>query len=275
MGLLDDKVAIVTGSGRGIGRATATRLADAGARVVINDLDAAVAEDTARSLSRAALACPGDVSLPATAADLVAAAIEAWGRLDIVVNNAGYNWDAPLEEITDEQFQAMLDVHVMAPFRVLRAAAPHLKRAAEAERRQGMEVFRKVVNVSSISGTMGNPNQANYNAAKAAVVGLTKGLAKEWGPWKINVNAVAPGFIDTRLTAVEDAGGSIEVGDRVVALGIPAEHRRKGSDLVPIGRLGTPDEVARVVLFLSSPCSDYVHGQVLAVTGGITLGMSS
>jgi 3-oxoacyl-[acyl-carrier protein] reductase len=199
---------------------------------------------------------------------LVAAAVERWGAVDIVVANAGYNWDAPLEQMSDEQMQAMLDVHVMAPFRLLRAAAPQLKRP-------GAGVARKVVTVSSVSGTMGNPDQANYNAAKAAVVGLTKGLAKEWGPCGVNVNAVAPGFVDTRLTALEDAGESIAVAGRDVALGIPEEHRRKGFELVPLGRPGTPDEVARVVLFLCSPLSDYVQGQVVSVTGGLTLGMSS
>jgi 3-oxoacyl-[acyl-carrier protein] reductase len=275
MGLLDNRVAIVTGAGRGIGRATAERLAAEGARVVVNDLDPAVAADTARSLAAPGLACAGDVTDPATATALVAAATERWSRLDIVVNNAGYNWDGALEDMSDHQMQAMLDVHVMAPFRLLRAAAPHLKRPAEAERERGEEVFRKVVNVSSISGTMGNPHQANYNAAKAAVVGLTKGLAKEWGPWKVNVNAVAPGFVDTRLTALEHAGESIDVGGHRIRLGIPEEHRRKGSELVPLGRPGSPDEVARVVLFLASPLSDYVQGQVLSVTGGLMLGMSS
>ncbi len=273
--LLENRVAIVTGAGRGIGRATAERLAHEGARVVVNDLDPVIAEETARSLRKPGLACAGDVTEPTTADALVSAAIMEWQRLDIVVNNAGYNWDGPLEEMSDEQMQAMLDVHVLAPFLLLRAAAPHLKRPAEAERERGEEVFRKVVNVSSISGTMGTPHQANYCAAKAAVVGLTKGLAKEWGPWRINVNAVAPGFIDTRLTGLEGSGEFIEVGGREVGLGIPAEHRRKGSDLVALGRPGSPDEVARAVLFLCSPLSNYVQGQVLSVTGGLTLGLSS
>ena len=275
MPLLDDRVAIVTGAGRGIGRATAERLSGEGARVVVNDLDRALAEETARSLPVPGVACAGDVTDPATAQALVHAATSRWRRLDIVVSNAGYNWDGPLEAMSDEQMQAMLDVHVLAPFRLLRAAAPHLKRQAEAERSRGEEVFRKVVNVSSVSGTMGTPLQANYSAAKAAVVGLTKGLAKEWGPWRINVNAVAPGFIDTRLTALEGSGELIAVGGHEVELGISAEHRSKGTDLVALGRPGTPDEVARAVLFLSSPLSDYVHGQVLSVTGGLTLGMSS
>ena len=272
MSLLENRVAIVTGAGRGIGRATAERLAGEGARVVVNDLDPAIAEDAARSLPLPSVACAGDVTEPATAAALVRAATAEWRRLDIVVNNAGYNWDGPLEEMTQEQMQAMLDVHVVAPFLLLRAAAPHLKRPVEPGR--GEAGFRKVVNVSSISGTMGNPGQANYCAAKAAVVGLTKGLAKEWGGWGINVNAVAPGFIDTRLTALEGSGEFIEVGGRAVGLGIPAEHRRKGSDLVALGRPGSPDEVARAVLFLCSPLSDYVQGQVLSVTGGLMLGLS-
>jgi 3-oxoacyl-[acyl-carrier protein] reductase len=273
--MLENRVAIVTGAGRGIGRAIAERLAGEGARLVVNDLDPATAEDTARSLRVPGLACAGDVTDPTTAAALVCSAMTRWRRLDIVVNNAGYNWDAPLEEMSREQMQAMLDVHVVAPFLLLRAAAPHLKRPAEAERARGEEVFRKVVNVSSISGTMGTSHQANYCAAKAAVVGLTKGLAKEWGSWRINVNAVAPGFIDTRLTALEGSGERIAVGGREVGLGISAEHRRKGSELVALGRPGSPDEVARAVLFLCSPLSDYVQGQVLSVTGGLMLGLSS
>jgi 3-oxoacyl-[acyl-carrier protein] reductase len=267
MGLLDDRVAVVTGAARGIGRATAETLAAEGARVVVGDLDRS-AEAVAEGLGSGAVACVGDLTDPAVPGRLVETAVTAFGRLDVVVNNAGYNWDSPLEDMSDEQFQAMLDVHAVAPFRVLRAAAPQLLRPGE-------QALRKVVNVSSISGTMGNPGQAGYNAAKAAVVGLTKGLAKEWGPHGVSVNAVAPGFVETRLTAREDSGESIDVGGHRVSLGIPEEHRRKGSELVPLGRPGTPDEVARAILFLASPLSDYVQGQVLSVTGGLMLGMSS
>ena len=206
MGVLDGKVAIVTGSARGIGRATAELLSEHGASVLINDLDADLAEQTASEIAGETVVHGGDLTAPGACDALVQTAIDAWGKLDIVVNNAGYTIDGMVHKMTDEQFQRMLDIHAVVPFRVCRAAAPHLREPAKAEREQGVEVFRKIVNVSSISGTMGNAGQANYAAGKAAVVGLTKTLAKEWGQFKINVNAVAFGFIDTRLTAakVED-----------------------------------------------------------------------
>jgi 3-oxoacyl-[acyl-carrier protein] reductase len=272
--LLGGRVAIVTGAARGIGFATAVRLTAEGARVVIADLDEPAARAAAAQISTDAVAVAGDITATDVPSRVVEAAITTFGRLDIVINNAGYNWDSPLEAMTDSQFQAMLDIHVVAPFRMLRAAAPHLLTSADGGDGD-VAPFRKVVNVSSVSGTMGNPNQANYNAGKAAIVGLTKGLAKEWGPRGVNVNAVAPGFVDTRLTGLADAGEAIEVGGQRVPLGIPDQHRRKGSELVPLGRPGTPDEIARAVLFLASPLADYVHGQVLSVTGGLMLGMSS
>ena len=200
MGVLDGKVAIVTGSARGIGRATAELLSEHGASVLINDLDADLAEQTASEIAGETVVFGGDLTAPGACDALVQTAIDAWGKLDIIVNNAGYTIDGMLHKMSDEQFQRMLDIHTVVPFRVCRAAAPHLREPAKAEREQGVEVFRKIVNVSSISGTMGNAGQANYAAGKAAVVGLTKTLAKEWGQFKINVNAVAFGFIDTRLT---------------------------------------------------------------------------
>lgn len=272
---LDGRVAIVTGAARGIGRASALRLAAAGARVLLCDLDPPALEEVAATLGDAGVALAGDLTDPEVPARAVARALAVWGRLDIVFSNAGYNWDAPLVDMSDEQFQAMLDVHVLAPFRLLRAAGPHFRAAAAAERERGGEpARRKVLTTSSISATMGNADQANYNAAKAAVIGLTKGLAKEWGPWGVCVNAIAPGFIDTRLTGLTDAAESIRVGEREIALGIPAEHRRKGTEQVALGRPGSPEEVADVVHFLCSPASDYVTGQVLHVTGGLALGMS-
>jgi 3-oxoacyl-[acyl-carrier protein] reductase len=272
---LRGRVAIVTGAARGIGFASARRLAAAGASVLLSDLDEQALAEARRELGGETAGVAGDLTEVSAPNRLVDAALERWGRVDIVFNNAGYNWDAPLVELTDEQFQAMLDVHLLAPFRLLRAAGPHMLAAAEAERARGEEVFRKVINSSSISGTMGNPNQANYNAAKAAIVGLTKGLAKEWGRWKINVNAIAPGFIDTRLTALTEEAGQIQVGGHDIQLGIPEEHRRNGSANVPLGRPGSTDEVARVVEFLASSASDYITGQVVSVTGGVTLGMSA
>jgi len=200
--------------------------------------------------------------------------IDAWGRLDIIVNNAGYTRDNVIHKMTDEDFQAMLDIHTVVPFRVLRAAAPHLREPAKKERDEGVEVFRKVVNVSSISGTMGNAGQANYSAGKAGVVGLTKTLAKEWGGFKINVNAVAFGYIETRLTASKEDSNVMEIGGETVQLGIPDQMRQMAPVTIPLGRPGTPEEAAGGVFLLCSPWSNYIHGQVLNVTGGQWSGMT-
>ena len=275
MGVLDDKVAIVTGSARGIGRATAELLASQGARVLINDLDADAAEQTASEIEGETVVYGGDLTKGSAPDELVKTAVDAWGKLDIVVNNAGYTIDAPVHKMSDDQFQKMLDIHTIVPFRVLRAAAPHLREPAKLERDQGVEVFRKVVNVSSISGTMGNAGQANYSSGKAGVVGLTKTLAKEWGQFKINVNAVAFGYIETRLTASKDADNVMEIGGEKVQLGIPDNLRGMASMLIPLGRPGTPEEAAGGVFFLCSPWSNYVHGQVLNITGGQFTGMTT
>ena len=275
MGVLDEKVAIVTGSARGIGRATAELLSEHGAKVVINDLDGDVAEQTASEIAGDTVVYGGDLTKEGAPDELVAKAIDAWGRLDIVVNNAGYTLDAPIHKMSDDQFQRMLDIHSIVPFRVLRAAAPYLREPAKQEREQGVEVFRKVVNVSSISGTMGNAGQANYSSAKAAIVGLTKTLAKEWGQFKINVNAVAFGYIETRLTASKDESNVMEIGGEKIQLGIPDQLRGMATMLIPLGRPGTPEEAAGGVFFLCSPWSNYVHGQTLNITGGQFTGMTT
>jgi 3-oxoacyl-[acyl-carrier protein] reductase len=202
MGLLDGKAAIVTGSARGIGRATAELFASEGAKVLINDLDADIAEQASGEIDGETAVHAGDLTKPDAPDQLVAAGVDAFGAIDIVVNNAGYTWDGVAHRMTDDQFQAMLDIHTVVPFRVARALAPHWREAAKAERGEDKEVFRKLINISSTSGTMGNAGQINYSAAKMAVVGMTKTLAKEWGQFKINVNAVAFGFVETRLTAV-------------------------------------------------------------------------
>jgi 3-oxoacyl-[acyl-carrier protein] reductase len=274
MGLLDGKAAIVTGSARGIGRATAERFVAEGAKVLINDIDGDVAEQAAGEIDGETAVFAGDLTEPGVPDDLVAKAVEAFGAVDIVVNNAGYTWDGVVHRMTDEQFQAMLDIHTIVPFRVTRAIAPHWREAAKAEQAEGKEVFRKIVNVSSISGTMGNAGQVNYSAAKAGVVGFTKTLAKEWGQFKINCNAVAFGFIETRLTQAKEKGESMETASgEKVELGIPEQMRAMASMLIPLGRPAQPEEAAAPVLFLASELSNYVHGQVLNVTGGQFGGM--
>jgi 3-oxoacyl-[acyl-carrier protein] reductase len=273
VGVLDGKAAIVTGSARGIGRATAELLAEQGARVLINDLDADVAEQAASEIAGETAVFGGDLTQAGIPDQLVQKAVDEFGQLDIIVNNAGYTWDGVAHKMTDEQFQAMLDIHTVVPFRVVRAAAPHLREPAKQERDEGREVFRKIVNVSSISGTMGNAGQVNYSAAKAGVVGLTKTLAKEWGGFKINVNAVAFGFVETRLTASKEEGGKIEIEGKQIDLGIPEQMRQLAAAIIPLGRGASPEEAAGPVFFLCSPWANYVHGQVLHVTGGQFGGM--
>jgi 3-oxoacyl-[acyl-carrier protein] reductase len=275
MGVLDDKVAIVTGSARGIGKATAELLSEQGAKVVVNDLDGDAAQETADAIAGETAVYAGDLTAEGSPEALIQTALDAWGRIDIIVNNAGYTLDAPIHKMSDDWFQKMLDIHLVAPFRVIRAAAPHLREPAKAERERGEEVFRKIVNVSSISGTMGNAGQANYSAGKAGVIGLTKTLAKEWGQFKVNVNAVAFGWIETRLTASKDDTNVAEIRGEKVQLGIPEQMRGMASYVIPLGRPGTPQEAAGGVFFLCSPWSNYVHGQTLNITGGQFTGMTT
>jgi len=273
MGVLDGKAAIVTGSARGIGRATAELLAEQGARVLINDLDADVAEQAASEISGDTTVFGGDLTKEGVPDQLIQKAVDELGQIDIIVNNAGYTRDGVAHKMTDDQFQAMLDIHTVVPFRILRAAAPHLREPAKKEKEEGREVFRKIVNISSISGTMGNAGQVNYSAGKAAVVGLTKTLAKEWGQFKINVNAVAFGFVETRLTAAKESGNVMTKDGEMIQLGIPEQMRQMAAMIIPIGRPASPEEAAGPVFFLCSPWSNYVHGQVLNVTGGQFGGM--
>jgi 3-oxoacyl-[acyl-carrier protein] reductase len=274
MGVLDGKAAIVTGSARGIGRATAELLSAQGAQVLINDLDGDVAEQAAGEIAGETAVFAGDLTKPGVPDELVRKVLDAFGRIDILVNNAGYTLDAPVHKMSDEHFQAMLDIHTVVPFRMIRAAAPHLREPAKKEREEGREVFRKIVNVTSTSGTFGNAGQANYSAGKAGVVGLTKTIAKEWGQFKVNVNAVAFGFIDTRLTQAKVDENVMEKDGEKIQLGIPEQMRGMATMLIPLGRAATPEEAAGGIFFLCSPWSNYVHGQTLHVTGGLFGGMT-
>jgi len=275
MGKLNGKVAVVSGSGRGIGRAVALRLAAEGAKVVVNDLDEAPALETIAQIEAAggkATACVGNVTAPDFGERFVHTALDRFGGLDIIVNNAGYTRDGVIQKQTDEQFQAMLDVHVTAPFRILRAAAEPWRAFAKQEAAEGREVIRKVVNISSMAGTNGNAGQVNYSSAKAAVTGMTKTLAKEWGRLKVCVNCVAFGFIDTRLTKPQDDPATrIEIEGQAIQAGVPAEMLGALKTLVPLGRAGTPEEAAGGVFLFCSPDSDYISGQVLIVGGGLSI----
>jgi 3-oxoacyl-[acyl-carrier protein] reductase len=276
MGLLDDKAAIITGSARGIGRATAELFTREGARVLVNDIDGDVAEQAAGEIEGETAVFAGDLTKPGVPEDMVKKAMDEFGQVDMAINNAGYTWDGVVHRMSDEQFQAMLDIHTVVPFRVIRALAPAWREAAKKERDEGEEVFRKIVNVTSVSGTMGNAGQANYSSAKAGVTGLTKTIAKEWGQFKVNCNAVAFGFVETRLTQAKEKGETVKAptGEQV-EIGVPEQMRAMASMMIPMGRPARPEEAAGPVLFLCSQLSNYVHGQILNVTGGQFSGMTT
>ncbi|KJK23836.1 3-oxoacyl-ACP reductase [Burkholderiaceae bacterium 16] len=269
---LEGKVALVSGSGRGIGREIALKLASEGARVVINDLDAAPAEQTVaeiRACGGEAAACVGSVTDAGFADRFVQQALASFGGLDIIINNAGYTWDSVVQKMTDEQWEAMLAVHLTAPFRILRAASGFIRDAAKREAEAGTPVFRKVVNISSTSGVYGNAGQANYAAAKAGINGLTKAMAKEWGRYKVNVNSVAFGLIMTRLTEVAaDADAKIDIAGQQIKVGVNPQVLKNAEALIPLGRGGTPHEAAGAVYMFCIPESNYVSGQVLVCGGG-------
>ncbi|MGE5647276.1 MAG: SDR family NAD(P)-dependent oxidoreductase [Acidobacteriota bacterium] len=269
---LEQKAALVTGSGRGIGRAIAARLAAAGASVFVNDLDEDAAAETEAILGRGggrAAHLAGDITEPGFPERLIAATLASFGSIDIIVNNAGYTWDNVIQKMTDEQFQAMLDVHLVAPFRILRAASGWLRETAKREAAGGRRVMRKVVNITSISGTDGNAGQAAYSSAKAGVTGLTKTLAKEWGRYNVNVNAVGFGLIETRLVQPLGDGAAVDIQGHQIAFGVQPKVLEAVKAACPLGRLGTPEEAAGAVLFFCSPLSDYVTGEVLICSGGL------
>jgi 3-oxoacyl-[acyl-carrier protein] reductase len=271
--LLDGKVAIVTGTARGIGQATAELFARHGAKVVMSDIDAAPLNESAAAIQKSGgevHPLAGDVTDPQFPDKLVKTAVEKFGGLDIIVNNAGYTWDGVIHKMTDQQWQAIIDCHLTAPFRIIRAASSFIRETARKEQsEQGRARARKIINVSSTSGTRGNPGQVNYASGKAGVVGMVKTLAKEWGMFNVQANAVAFGWIETRLTHAKEEQVKIKRGDAEIELGIPADRLQTMPKFIPMGRAGTPQEAAGAVLFFASPLSDYVSGQVLEVTGGL------
>ena len=301
--LLTGQVAIVTGGARGIGAATATMLAANGAHVVIADVDPVKINDTVTTLNRelgdgAASAHVADLVEPGACDALVADAVDTFGAVDIVVNNAGYAWDGGIHNMSDDQFQAMLDIHLVVPFRLARACAPIFRAAAESDDADAdaRARHRKTVMVSSMAGVWGLIGAGNYAAAKAGMLGLMRTLALEWGRYHVNVNAVSFGIIQTRFGLPQSEHEVIHTGGRTVHVGMPAKQAaRMGVQLDPanpitdaemyaakatphsavaLGRTGTIREAADAIFWLCSPLSDYVTGQTIAVSGGSRGGMS-
>ena len=273
--MLKDKVAIITGSGRGIGKAAALRFAAEGAKVVVSDVDPAPAEETVADIRQAggkAVACVGDVTAEGFGERIVKTAVGNWGALHIIVNNAGFTWDSMIHKMSDEQWDKILDIHLKAPFRITRAAQPYFCSTAKKEiEKEGKAVARKIVNISSVAGMGGNMGQANYSSAKAGIVGLTKTMSKEWARYNVQSNCVAYGFIDTRLTQDKEKGIAVGAGTKKVAVGVPAKQRELFIRMIPMGRPGTVEEAANAILFFASPLSDYVSGQVLVCGGGFSM----
>ena len=270
---LEGKVALITGSGRGIGRSIALKLASEGAHVVVNDLDEAPAQEVVAAIRAAggqAVACIGSVTAPDFAERFIGTAVSEFKGLDIIVNNAGYTWDNVVQKMTDEQWYAMLDVHLTAPFRILRAAQPVIRALSKQEKEAGKSVVRKVVNISSVAGLFGNAGQTNYSTAKAGIVGMTQTLAKEWGRMNVTVNCVAYGFIKTRLTVTADGEATANIDGRELKIGVNPDLMAAMERSIPLGRGGTPDEAAGAVYLLCIPESDYVSGQTLMCSGGLT-----
>lgn len=267
-----NQVVVITGAGRGIGAAAAILFAEAGAQVVVNDLNPEPANSVVAEITQAggqAIAAPGDVTAPGFPEEILRAAVDTYGKINVLVNNAGYTWDGMSHKMKDEQWEAILAVHITAPFRMIRAAAPYMREPAKAEMKAGGALEpRCIINVSSTSGLHGNIGQANYASGKMGVIGLTKTIAKEWGAFGIRCNTVAFGLVDTRLTRAKEDGATIEIEGQEVALGIPAQMRQIGPVGIPLGRAATPEEAAGGILLMASPLAAYITGHTLEVTGG-------
>src|SRR6201990_3470709 len=270
MGQMDGKVAIVTGSGRGIGKEIALRLVRDGARVVINDIDDAPAKETVAEIERLggkAVMCAGDVAKPDFGDRIVKTAVDAFGGCHVVVNNAGYTWDSVIQKMSDEQWYAILDVHLTAPFRILRAFQQHFRAEVEKERSAGKRIVRKVVNISSTSGVNGTAGQWNSSPGKAGIVGLTKTLAKEWGRYNVTVNAVAFGYIKTRLTDT-DGNDQLDIAGNQIKVAMSKQLEAMTEQMIPLGRAGTPKDAAGAVYLMCLPESDYISAQTVICGGG-------
>ena len=239
---LKDKVAIVTGSARGIGQAIALKLAESGADIVVSDIAGAgtVAEEI-KAMGRRSLAVTADVSSKEDVAALVDKAVSALGRVDILVNNAGITRDQLLLRMSDEDWDSVLSVDLKSAFLCTRAVLRHMVK----------QRWGRIINISSIVGIVGNAGQANYASAKAGIIGFTRAVAKEVASRGITANAIAPGFIDTEMTRR-----------------LPEQQREEAKKQIPLGYLGTPRDVAEAVAFLASEEARYITGQVLGVDGG-------
>lgn len=271
-GLLTGEVAIITGAGQGIGRSTALLFVKEGAKVVVSDIDEnrlATVVSEIKAAGGDALGVPGDVGADDFPKKIVDATVQKYGKINHIVNNAGFTFDKMLHTMPDDSWDIIMKIHVRAPFRLIRQAAPYFRLKPEAREN------RSIINISSVSGLHGNVGQANYAAAKAAVVGLTKTIAKEWGPFGVRANTVAFGLIHTRLTAPKEAGATIEIDGKKVVLGVPgaslpteASPDPEAYTWIPLRRGGTPDDAAGSIFFLASPLASYVSGHTLEVTGG-------
>lgn len=260
MRTLDGKIAIITGGARGIGFATATKLGREGVRIVLNDRDEDPLDEAVKVLRKEdvdVIGFPGDITVEDFGDCFTDAAVETFGGLDIIINNAGWIWDSVIQNMTDEQFQAMLRVHIEAPFRILRAAIRHIRPRAKAEKAAGQLINRKVINVTSTSGVSGAAGQANYASAKAGLIGLTKSLAREWGRYAVNVNCIAFGIVETPAMQSLISSGKM-----------PKAYLDQLKDQIPLAHFATPEDAADAIYLFCLPESDFITGQLILCTGG-------